>query len=325
MKISRERLLGDAQATGFRPEVLEKVLQLLGLLEGFQSHPFLKDRLALKGGTALNLFVFDVPRLSVDIDLNYVGAVDREKMMEERPKLEQAVQDVCGREGVTVARQPGDHAGGKWRLRYDSSMGEGGNLELDLNYMFRMPLWPIVRQDSHAVGSSAAREIPVLDIHELTAGKLAALLSRHASRDLFDVHQLLRVETLDPQKLRLGFVLYGAMNRKDWRTVSTDDVNAAPRELEHQLLPVMRSGLPEEIGGLAEWAAQLVEETRQKLQTVLPFTDNEVEFLNRLLDHGEIDATLLVADEEMLDRIQRHPLLQWKALNVRQHQGHQRG
>ena len=73
MKISRERLLSESQATGFRPEVLEKVIQLLSLLEGFNSHPFLKGRLVLKGGTALNLFLFDVPRLSVDVDLNYIG------------------------------------------------------------------------------------------------------------------------------------------------------------------------------------------------------------------------------------------------------------
>ena len=64
--------------------MLEKVIQLLHLLEASQAHPFLKNRWALKGGTALNLFVFDVPRLSVDIDLNYVGAADRETMMVER-------------------------------------------------------------------------------------------------------------------------------------------------------------------------------------------------------------------------------------------------
>ena len=53
----------------------------MGLLGALGSHPFLKGKLALKGGTALNLFVFDVPRLSVDIDLNYVGAEERETML----------------------------------------------------------------------------------------------------------------------------------------------------------------------------------------------------------------------------------------------------
>jgi hypothetical protein len=47
------------------------------------------------------------------VDLNYVGALDREVMLAERPKIEQAVQAVCGREGLQVRRVPGDHAGGR--------------------------------------------------------------------------------------------------------------------------------------------------------------------------------------------------------------------
>lgn len=82
-------------------------------MEGLRSHPFLRDRLALKGGTALNLFFFDLPRLSVDIDLNYIGAADRKTMLAERPKVEEAVQAVCSREGMTVTRRPEEHAGGK--------------------------------------------------------------------------------------------------------------------------------------------------------------------------------------------------------------------
>jgi len=83
LRVSRERLIRDADTTGFRPEVLEKALHLLALLEGFNRHPFLRDRIALKGGTALNLFLLDLPRLSVDIDLNYIGALDRETMQAE--------------------------------------------------------------------------------------------------------------------------------------------------------------------------------------------------------------------------------------------------
>ena len=70
MRISSETLANQAEATGFRPDMLEKVALLLQLLDAVRSHPFLKDKLVLKGGTALNLFIFDVPRLSIDIDLN---------------------------------------------------------------------------------------------------------------------------------------------------------------------------------------------------------------------------------------------------------------
>ena len=68
MRISSDKLIAEAEATGFRPEILEKVAHLMGLLDAIQSHPFLKGKLVLKGGTALNLFVLNIPRLSVDID-----------------------------------------------------------------------------------------------------------------------------------------------------------------------------------------------------------------------------------------------------------------
>lgn len=63
MRLSANELAREAAATGFQTEPLEKVILLLELLEAIRSHPFLKDRVALKGGTALNLFKFDVPRL----------------------------------------------------------------------------------------------------------------------------------------------------------------------------------------------------------------------------------------------------------------------
>lgn len=58
MLVSTERLYYEAESTGFRPEILEKVIYLIHLLNRFSKDPFLKDRFVLKGGTALNLFPF---------------------------------------------------------------------------------------------------------------------------------------------------------------------------------------------------------------------------------------------------------------------------
>ena len=91
------------------------------------SHPVLKGRLVLKGGTALNLFLFDLPRLSVDIDLNYIGAVDRATMLQEKPKLEQAVQAVCG--GL-VSRSNGFR---------ESMQGESGAFLMAVHWAVRPP------------------------------------------------------------------------------------------------------------------------------------------------------------------------------------------
>lgn len=321
MKISIEKLASEAQTTGFRRDLLEKVAHLLSLLNAMQSHPFLRGKLVLKGGTALNLFVFDVPRLSVDIDLNYVGAVERDVMLTERPQIEQAVQAVFAREGFSIRRMPEEHAGGKWLLRYASASDQGGNLEVDINFMFRLPLWPVTTRDSHIVGNWQAIRIPVLDDHELAAGKLTALLARRQARDLFDSHRILRMKNLDSQSLRIGFVVYGAMNRKDWRTVSADDVNFDAADLARKLVPMLRVNALEMQSDPTQYGRRLVRECREGLSTVLPFTDSERSFLDLLLDRGVIDPTLLTADESLQRRIQHQPLLEWKAVNVRRHKG----
>jgi len=112
MIVLRHTLEQLSRDTDFRTEILERVVHLLHLLQTINSHPFLKGKLILKGGTALNLFLFNVPRLSVDIDLNYVGALSIDSMAEERPKLDKALLDVCDREGYRVRRIPQSHAGG---------------------------------------------------------------------------------------------------------------------------------------------------------------------------------------------------------------------
>lgn len=284
MNLTPQVLAKEVSATGFGAEPLEKVFRLMALLDALGSHPFLKPRIALKGGTALNLFHFEVPRLSVDIDLNYIGAADRETMLAEKPKVEKALQAVCLREGLTVKRIPGDHAGGKWRLTYSGLKGVSGNLELDVNFMLRTPLWPCTTMDCHPVGSLRAAPVTVLDLHELVAGKLAALLARSASRDVFDAHALLATPGLDLARLRLGFVVYGGINRKDWRTVSIADVTANQNEVQMELVPMLRADIVPDKRNVAVWAARLVAECRARLSLVLPLRAQEMEFLRRLLN-----------------------------------------
>jgi predicted nucleotidyltransferase component of viral defense system len=317
MNLTPQDLSREVTSTGFGGEPLEKVFRLIALLDALNSHPFLKSRIALKGGTALNLFHFDVPRLSVDIDLNYIGAADRETMLAERTKLEQAVQAVCSREGLTVRRVPSEHAGGKWRLTYAASAGGSGNLELDVNFMLRTPLWPPRMAQCYPVGSFKAAPITVLDPHELAAGKLAALLARSANRDIFDSHRLLADPGLDHARLRLGFVVYGGMNRKDWRTVSPEDVKGDPADAPRDLVPMLRADLAPPRGEIKRWLQRLVAECRERLAIVLPLRANELEFLERLNGAGEIVPEVLTDDPAIRDL----PGLKWKSLNVKKHLG----
>ncbi len=317
--LSLDDLLGEAAASGFHAESLEKTLALFELLESLRSHPFLKERIALKGGTALNLFVLQVPRLSIDIDLNYIGSEDRETMLSERPKVEQSVQAVCSRVGMQVRRAPSEHAGGKWLLTYVSAWGHPGSLELDINFLLRTPLWPPVLMDSHPIGSLRAMRVPLLDVHELAAGKLAALFDRSAPRDLFDTCRLLREVQLDKARLRLAFVVYGGISRRDWRKVSVDDLRADGNAVAQQLLPMLQSEQAPKRADVRPWSENLVMECRRLLSAVLPLTSCEMEFLSTLNDKGEIVTGLLTQDPDLQAIIRSHPGLLWKAQNVREY------
>ena len=321
MRFAPAEILPIAESSGFKADLVEKVLHLIHLLNTMSSHPFLKGKWALKGGTALNLFVLDFPRLSVDIDLNYIGSLDREEMLAERPKIEQAAQAVFSREGFNVKRVPEEHAGGKWRLGYESFTGQSGNLEVDLNFMFRQPLWDIRFAKSHPIGDFQAKKIPILDLHELAAGKLAALLARGQARDLFDSLRVLSIGDLEQDRLRIAFVIYGGMNRRDWREITIEDVNLDTTEVVDQLLSTLHVRTFKNFGSPAEYGAKLVDDCRNALSAVLPFTDTELKFLDLLLDKGEIDPSILTEDAALQERIRSQPLLEWKAINVRKFKG----
>lgn len=171
--------------------------------------------------------------------------------------------------------------------------------------------------DSRPVGIWQAVGIQVVDVHELAAGKLSALMSRRQARDLFDCSNLFRLGGLDRERLRLSFIVYGAMSRRDWRTLAPNDVDFDIADLEQRLIPTLRAAGIERLQQ-DRFGKGLIEDCRNFLAGLLPFTDAEREFLNRVLDKGEIAPELLTADEDLQDRIRRHPLLEWKALNVRE-------
>jgi predicted nucleotidyltransferase component of viral defense system len=319
MKIEHSLLQAKAAEAGFQEDQFEKVCHLVNLLAAIFKHPFLKSRMVLKGGTALNLFIFDMPRLSVDIDLNYIGAIDRKTMLEERPKIDEAIRAVCEREGLRIKRIPNDHAGGKWRLSYDRAIGSTGTLELDLNFMLRQPLWRPERMDSPELLGLSAQSIPVLTLHELAAGKMSALFSRSVSRDLFDTIKIMEHPEIDVDKLRFAFVAYGGMIRRDWRSISVSDVGVEPREVEQKLLPMLMQEKRPARKELLSWTHAFVDKCRELVSQLLPFSKSELEFLDHLNEYGEIRSDLLTSDLVLQKCINTHPALRWKAQNVRQY------
>ena len=321
MTLSLERVQQVARQTGFNVATVEKVIHLMNLLEATEGHPLLRGRFALKGGTALNLFVFSLPRLSVDIDLNLVQPLSRDELEANRPKLEQAFEGVFRREGFTIRKSPTEHAGGKWRLGYSSAGGGNSNLEVDVNYVLRVPLWEPEIRDSAALGEYAAKNVRVLSEAELAGGKLSALFSRVQARDLFDAHQLLTKSDLDRERLHIAFVVYGGFNRVDWRTIDLDRLDLNPTDVERMLVPTVQPGIVDEAGGASVWIDKMISETREGLAGLVPLSDSDLSFLDALLGRGEIRAELLTTDPTLQEKIRSHPMLHWKALNVRKHRG----
>jgi|GEM_PF-1325268 len=103
------------------------------------------------------------------------------------------------------------------------------------------------------------------------------------------------------------------------RPIRLSGVDFTESELKRELMPLLRKNA-QELESTTRWAERLVEETRNAL-ALLPFTASEKEFLDTLLDYGQIEPVLLTGDEGLAARIRHHPGLEWKALNVREFKG----
>ena len=309
---SKEQLMSQARAGGYKPEILEKVYRLLDVFQQIMAVPFLQERLVLKGGTALNLFCFEkLPRLSVDIDLNYIGALDREKMLEEKPLIVDAVGQIMSQNQFERHRAPMKHAGGKMVWFYPSLLGQRGSLEIDINFMYRQPLFPIGLKSPN-IEAYKSLSGPVLDIHELAAGKLSALFDRSASRDWFDAHYLLTQIPIDKNKLKLAFVTYLAMTKIEFSKLVPDQIDYDLTDLRNRLVPVMHQlSVSRNTRELKEWATARISELRQELSSILPLEEHEILFINKIRDEGIISPELITNDLEISQRIKNHPAINW--------------
>lgn len=314
---SAQTLQRLANETGYQAGTLEKVLRLLDLLAEIARDTVLAEKFALKGGTALNVFHLALDRLSVDIDLNYVGTLDREVMQAERPELEAALSRLLLAQGYAVRRQPDEHAGGKWLTRYASALGGNAALEIDLNYMSRQPLFGAARMDSVELGGVCIRDTLVVDIREIVAGKIVALVNRRAARDLFDARRILAIDELDWRSIKAAVLAIGASGRRDWRTASVDDIGGDARDLRQKLMLCLPRGYFEKAGGADAWIDETVTNCRERLKFLFDWASGERAFLDTLLGRGEIDVASLDVDDGLRGRIAIMPMLAWKAQNVR--------
>ena len=91
-QFNRRELDERSRQYGFNRDTFEKVLRLKIILEYFNSQDYLKEHLLLKGGTAINMTIFNLPRLSVDIDLDFVPNLPREETMSAREMVSDIIR-----------------------------------------------------------------------------------------------------------------------------------------------------------------------------------------------------------------------------------------
>ena len=172
--------------------------------------PFVAEEscFALKGGTAINLFVRDLPRLSVDIDLTYLPVAGWEESLRD---MDATLRRIGGRIEASVATA---------RVQPVALRGESAVNKLfvrDGGVQIKIELTPVMRgcvyeAEERAVSKSVERQFGfaatrVVSFSDLFAGKLVAALDRQHPRDLFDVRGLLAREGID-DRLRTAFVVY---------------------------------------------------------------------------------------------------------------------
>lgn len=313
---SKEYLTMLAEKTGFRTDSLQKQMTLLDLLREINRHPLLKKQFALKGGTAINLFWFQLPRLSVDIDLNYIGSEDRETMMNDRPKLEQEMKKLVESRGIAVRNVPAEHAGAKWRLQSPNAFGGNFTLEVDLNYIMRIPVWGVESKSPFPLDEDYEFACNTVSFEELFGGKIKALMDRSAARDLYDVFKLSQIhDSFDIVKLRKTMIFFGITCNDDWRKKDLRTVDGIDQKMvSEQLLPLLRSTDSVELETMRIAAKNLLTE-------LMKYNKDEQRFMDRFLEDGIYEPSLLFADEKQIKLLEKHPAILWKLQNHRLYLG----
>jgi predicted nucleotidyltransferase component of viral defense system len=317
LMFSKEYLQNLSRKTGFLAESLQKQMTLLDILREIGRNALLKKKFALKGGTSLNLFWFPLPRLSVDIDLNYIGSHDRQEMLTDRTSVEQELKKLIQSRGITIQHAPSDeHAGAKWRLRSPSSFGGHFTLELDLNYMMRIPVYGIREKEPYQMDEDYSFIFSSVSFEELFAGKIKALLERSAARDLFDVFMLTKKNIrYDFKKLKSAAIFFGITGKHDWRKRDLETIDSINQQMLHvELNPLLRQDDVLDIGTMKR-------ETKKILTRIITYDESEKIFMDEFLDHGRFTPELLFGKQEHARLMKHHPAVLWKLQNVRKFKG----
>lgn len=299
-----------AAQTHFLRDNLEKVLQLSDVLNFIAQRPKLKDCLVLKGGTAINLTVFAMPRLSVDIDLDFHKDCTRDEMLAYRTEINAEIMAYMASQGYQLSPDTKNpHSLDSWVFYYLNAGGNRDNIKIEINYSMRQHVFP-PQLRTIKVDYLQTTEVLTLEPVELFGSKIKALIERHTCRDLYDVYNLLHSDlfhSFDLALLRKIVVFYLAVGgscppRKQYDLAPIRQIKFA--QVRATLLPMLKKGDPFDFE-----VAQT--EVLQFLENLLYLTDREISFIDAFVAK-EYRPELLFDDAEIIKNVRNHPMAYWK-------------
>lgn len=258
---------------------------------------------ALKGGTAINLFLREMPRLSVDLDLVFVDhAVPRADALKAINEALLGAKDALTKRGMTVYA-PKTTAMGETKLFADR---DGMSVKVEVNTVLRGTVHPVQPRALSAAASDALKadlELPLLASGEIYGGKLVAAMDRQHPRDLFDVMELFAHGGITAE-IRRAFVVYLASHNRTLHEV----LSPAPKDVT--------LAYDNSFAGMTTESVSLdaLLEARRRLFTELPaaLDANEREFLRSLV-RAEPDWSRLD-----IPHLQGLPAIRWRLQNLKE-------
>jgi predicted nucleotidyltransferase component of viral defense system len=259
------------------------------------------DTFALKGGTAINLFVRDMPRLSVDLDLVFPDyTLPRDEALKRiNDAIRQSVARLKKQGFQTHAPASADAGATKLLVRQGAI-----EVKVEVNFVMRGTVHPMRRASLTQKARDTLQadlEIPVVSLEDMYGGKLVAAMDRQHPRDLFDVMQLFAHEGITAG-IRRAFVVYLASHNRPVHEVLFPSLRDIRHEFEHNFAGMTAE--PVELDALLAARERMVRELQQGL------TADERRFL----------LSLVAAEPawDLLGRphLEQLPGLQWKLQNL---------
>ena len=262
---------------------------------------FVDDTFALKGGTAINLFVRDMPRLSVDLDLVFADYnLSRVRALGRiNDAIRQSAERLNKRGFQTHALAAADAGETKLLVRRGDV-----EVKIEVNFVMRGTVQP-VRMASLTPKARetllADLEIPVVSLEDMYGGKLVAALDRQHPRDLFDVMQLFAHEGITTD-IRRAFVVYLASHNRPVHEVLFPTLQDIRQEYAQNFIGMTTE--PVALEDLLAARERMLRELQQGLDT------NERQFLLSLVANRPEWPLLGIAHLEHL------PGIRWKLQNL---------